>query len=85
MSLDKYTTKNDGIFNRKNSTDDLSDQDDIKTESKWQRFIKFIEVQPMGDLSASQMFLYNYDLKPDEKARRTWRWYNLKIFISSYY
>ncbi|KAI5953502.1 DAL4 [Candida jiufengensis] len=80
MSLDKYTTKNDGVINREISTDDLSDQDDVKTESKWQRFIKFIEVQPMGDLSASQMFLYNYDLKPVEEARRTWRWYNYATF-----
>ncbi|KAI5967787.1 DAL4 [Candida pseudojiufengensis] len=80
MSLEKNSLKIETIVNQESSVDNLSDQDDVKKESKWQRFIKFIEVQPMGDLTTSQLFLYNHDLKPVEKARRTWKWYNYVSF-----
>ena len=39
-----------------------------------------MEVQPKGDLSTAQMFLYNHDLRPVEEARREWAWYNYVFF-----
>lgn len=52
----------------------------VNDKSWWSRFISWIEVQPKGDLTTSQMFLYNFDLKPVEEARRTWRWWNYVFF-----
>lgn len=52
----------------------------LKNESWVSRLVRKLEVQPRGDLTTSQMFLYNYDLRPVEKARRTWRWYNYMFY-----
>ncbi|ABN64934.2 allantoin permease [Scheffersomyces stipitis CBS 6054] len=46
----------------------------------WQRLVRKLEVQPKGDLTHSQMFLYNYDLRPVEAERRQWAWYNYVFF-----
>lgn len=40
------------------------------------RFVRWIEIDGTEGLSLSQLFLYNYDLKPVEAKRRTWRWWN---------
>ncbi|VEU22762.1 DEKNAAC103818 [Brettanomyces naardenensis] len=44
------------------------------------RFINWVEIDGTRGLSMSQLFLYNYDLKPVEAARRTWRWYSFCFF-----
>ena len=36
--------------------------DDGKSMTFWQKLIKTLEVQPKGELSTAQMFLYNHDL-----------------------
>ena len=45
-------------------------------KSLLQRLVKFLEVQPRGELSNTQIFLYNHDLRPVEEERRLWSWYN---------
>ncbi|ODV82757.1 hypothetical protein CANARDRAFT_204662 [[Candida] arabinofermentans NRRL YB-2248] len=44
------------------------------------RFLKWIEVDGTEGYTSSQLFLYNYDLKPVEEKRRTWRWINFVCF-----
>ncbi|CAK7895550.1 allantoin permease [[Candida] anglica] len=51
-----------------------------KDKSTWDKIVDFLAVQEKGDLSAVQMFLYNHDLRPVEKDRRTWSWYNFVFF-----
>ena len=41
-----------------------------KPKSFWKKLVVSMEVQPKGDLSTAQMFLYNHDLRPVEEARR---------------
>lgn len=53
---------------------------DVSIKTKWRKFIDYIEVQPKGNMTTSQMFLYNHDLRPVEEARRTWQWYNYVFF-----
>ncbi|OBA23758.1 hypothetical protein METBIDRAFT_85918 [Metschnikowia bicuspidata var. bicuspidata NRRL YB-4993] len=48
--------------------------------SKWQKFIKFLQVEDNAGLLATQRYLYNHDLKPVEAARRKWSWYNYVSF-----
>lgn len=49
-------------------------------ETFWQKVIRVCQVQKKGDLTTQQMFLYNYDLRPVEEARRTWSWFNYVFF-----
>ncbi|ODQ81614.1 hypothetical protein BABINDRAFT_159883 [Babjeviella inositovora NRRL Y-12698] len=49
-------------------------------QSKWQRLLTFLEVHPKGNMTTSEMFLYNSDLKPVESARRLWSWFNYLFF-----
>lgn len=49
-------------------------------KSWWKRFIEFIQIEEPGDLTASQMYLYNYDLRPVESDRREWAWYNYVFY-----
>ncbi|KAL1572623.1 NCS1 nucleoside transporter [Candida albicans P94015] len=51
-----------------------------KPKSFWKKLVVSMEVQPKGDLSTAQMFLYNHDLRPVEEARREWAWYNYVFF-----
>ncbi|KAK6464664.1 uridine permease [Scheffersomyces coipomensis] len=48
--------------------------------SLWRRFLNIVELEEPKGLTASQMFLYNYDLRPVETARRQWSWYNYVFF-----
>lgn len=59
---------------------DSDSSDEPEKKSRWQRFITWIEVQPKGDLTNAQMFLYNFDLRPVEEERRLWSWYNFVFF-----
>ncbi|CAK9438007.1 uncharacterized protein LODBEIA_P23700 [Lodderomyces beijingensis] len=60
--------------------DQVSVEDDNEPKTRWQKLVKFLEVQPKGDMTAAQMFLYNHDLRPVEEARRQWSWYNYVYF-----
>ncbi|KAK6198077.1 uridine permease [Scheffersomyces amazonensis] len=60
--------------------DSSSSIEDEKPTSLWSRFIKAIEIDEPKGLTASQMFLYNYDLRPVETERRQWSWYNYVFF-----
>ncbi|RCK65778.1 Uracil permease [Candida viswanathii] len=51
-------------------------QPESQTPTFWQKLVKTLEVQPSGNMSIAQMFLYNHDLRPVEEARRQWAWYN---------
>lgn len=53
---------------------------DHNTKSKWQRFVEYIQVEEAGDLTATQRYLFNYDLRPVEAERRQWSWYNYVFF-----
>ncbi|QPG75294.1 hypothetical protein FOA43_002645 [Brettanomyces nanus] len=46
----------------------------------FKKLLKKLEIDGTEELSISQLFLYNYDLKPVESARRTWRWWNFINF-----
>lgn len=46
----------------------------------WGRFVKAVQVQDPGNLTMREMFLYNHDLKPVERARRLWLWFNFVFF-----
>lgn len=63
------------------SVDEVSE---LKSEpvalTKWQKFIRFIEVEHEEGLTTSQRYLFNYDLRPVEAARRQWSWYNYVFF-----
>ena len=52
----------------------------FKNETFLQKLIRWVEVQPKGELTHSQMFLYNHDLRPVEAERRQWAWYNYVFF-----
>lgn len=49
-------------------------------KSKWQKFLDFLKVEDNSDLTATQRYLYNHDLRPVEAARRQWSWYNYVSF-----
>lgn len=48
--------------------------------TKWENFFNALSVQKRGDLTVSQLFLYNPDLKPVEEKRRKWAWFNFVFF-----
>lgn len=63
------------------SVDEVSEvKSDPVALTKWQKFIKFIEVEHEDGLTTSQRYLFNYDLRPVEAARRQWSWYNYVFF-----
>ncbi|EEQ40193.1 NCS1 nucleoside transporter family protein [Clavispora lusitaniae] len=64
------------------SVDRNSDSDSIsKSEkSKWRKFLEALEVSEPNDLTTAQRYLFNYDLRPVEAARRQWSWYNYVFF-----
>lgn len=51
-------------------------------KSSWRKFLDKISVDVEGSekMTAMQLFLYNYDLRPVEANRRTWSWYNFVFF-----
>lgn len=51
-----------------------------KADSWWTKFINYIQIQEPGNLTTAQMYLYNYDLKPVERERRRWAWYNYVFY-----
>lgn len=46
----------------------------------WQKIVRFLEVEHDDDLTTSQRYLYNHDLRPVEAERRQWSWYNYVFF-----
>ncbi|EPS43020.1 hypothetical protein H072_2984 [Dactylellina haptotyla CBS 200.50] len=51
-----------------------------KMGTKFDAFIKKIEVDNEAGLTSRQLFLLNDDLKPVEPARRKWQWFNFVFF-----
>lgn len=49
-------------------------------QTKWQKFTNFLVIDGTSNLTATQRYLYNYDLRPVEAARRQWSWYNYVFF-----
>ncbi|CAL1210830.1 unnamed protein product [Candida parapsilosis] len=80
----KKVLSNEPVRSRSVSDEDSSviesgiDQNEPTTW--WGKLMKKLEVQPKGDLTTAQMFLYNHDLRPVEEARRQWSWYNYVFF-----
>lgn len=60
----------------------VEEQDSSTTahKTKWQKFVEWVLVEEPSDLTASQRYLFNYDLRPVEAARRQWLWYNYCFF-----
>lgn len=46
----------------------------------WKRAVNALQVEEPGDLTTMQRYLFNYDLRPVEEARRQWSWYNFVFF-----
>lgn len=48
----------------------------------WKKLINKLEVEHETSMpmTSMQMFLFNYDLRPVEEARRQWSWYNFVFF-----
>lgn len=76
------------------ASDNVNDQDSFNYEqntssssrsesgekSIWTKINSALRIDEPSDLTKTQMFLYNYDLKPVEYARRQWNWYNYVFF-----
>lgn len=60
-----------------NSYDDYSS---YKAQPKWKKFLAKLQIEEPGDLTTTQRYLFNYDLRPVEAARRQWSWYNYVFF-----
>lgn len=50
------------------------------SRSKFRKALSFMELQEKGNLSTSQLFLFNPDLQPVEEKRRRWSWFNFVFF-----
>lgn len=59
---------------------DFDDSTTSENKSWWKRAVEYIQIEEPGDLTASQMYLYNFDLRPVEFERRQWAWYNYVFF-----
>lgn len=59
--------------------DDASSNDSTKP-TLWRRIVNFVQIDGQSDLTAAQLYLFNYDLKPVEKDRRLWSWFNYVFF-----
>ncbi|QBM85530.1 nucleobase:cation symporter-1, NCS1 family [Metschnikowia aff. pulcherrima] len=49
-------------------------------KSTWQKILSILRVEDNSDLTTTQKYLYNFDLRPVEAARRQWSWYNFVFF-----
>lgn len=74
--MSKDLLSNDVV--EKNSFDD----DSYASERKvwWKRWLEKIQVEEPNDLTTMQRYLFNFDLRPVEAARRQWSWYNYVFF-----
>ena len=59
--------------------DDASSDDSTKP-TLWRRIVNYVQIDGQSDLTAAQLYLFNYDLKPVEKDRRLWSWSTLVSF-----
>ena len=59
--------------------DDASSDDSTKP-TLWRRIVNYVQIDGQSDLTAAQLYLFNYDLKPVEKDRRLWSWFNFVFF-----
>lgn len=59
--------------------DDASSNESTKP-TLWRRIVNFVQIDGQSDLTASQLYLFNYDLKPVERDRRLWSWFNFVFF-----
>ncbi|ODQ81613.1 hypothetical protein BABINDRAFT_159882 [Babjeviella inositovora NRRL Y-12698] len=55
-------------------------QDTRIPQTRWRKIMSVLEVEPLGDKTMAEMFLFNKDLKPVEAERRVWSWYNFIFF-----
>lgn len=60
------------------STVDIEERPGFKSRAKG--WLKKLEVDLADNLTTTQRFLYNHDLRPVEEARRQWLWYNYVFF-----
>lgn len=76
------------VVNNKNCSDEEGSitvgelDEDFEKKNFWQRFYyKWVVVDTCTlDVSVTESFLYNYDLRPVEEERRVWSWYNYLWF-----
>lgn len=64
------------------TSEQVDDVDSSRKETKswWQKFMDYVQIDGQSDLSAAQLYLFNYDLKPVEQSRRLWSWFNFVFF-----
>lgn len=67
-------------INYETNSEDLNSNSTSRDQSLLQKVDDFVTIEGTEGLSLSQLFLYNYDLRPVEEARRTWSWYNYVFF-----
>lgn len=58
----------------------VNEEQDEKPKTWWQKFKYNLAVEHNPNLTTTQQFLYNYDLRPVEEERRKWRWWNFVFF-----
>lgn len=64
------------------TSEQVDDKSSEKSNRKslWRRLVDTIQIDGLDDLSTSQLYLFNYDLKPVESQRRLWSWFNYVFF-----
>lgn len=62
------------------SQEQISVTSNEKPRSKFKQVLDKLQIKGTKELSFSQLFLYNYDLKPVEEKRRTWGFLNFVCF-----
>ncbi|CUM63408.1 uncharacterized protein PRCAT00000983001 [Priceomyces carsonii] len=80
LEVEKVTTlSSEQVFDQARE-DETSSNEQRSKDSLWRRFYQKLEIKEQGDFTATQLFLYNHDLRPVEQARRTWGWHNYVFF-----
>ncbi|KAM3160490.1 hypothetical protein ACU8KH_04624 [Lachancea thermotolerans] len=76
----KTGDKSDAIISNSEQSSDVGQVHD-KSENWWTRILTFLEVQKSTrEETIKETFLYNFDLRPVEKKRRVWSWFNFVYF-----
>ncbi|KAI0461626.1 hypothetical protein LJB42_004697 [Komagataella kurtzmanii] len=69
-----------GSLNSSSPLGSLSAEQNTSGRSPIGKLLDKLVVQEEKDLSASQSFLFNFDLRPVERRRRLWSWFNYVFF-----
>lgn len=77
-SIQESVNEASSISDLWNRQDELNERSEKRT--LWSKIKEIVQVDGPDDLTPMQRFLFNYDLRPVETARRQWAWYNYLFF-----